>query len=68
MNVEIGKTYRHKHLKNYSCVVLSDTNKGWKVKLTVTSINARKKAKETIQFFSRIDFDDEKGLWEEIKS
>jgi hypothetical protein len=68
MNVEIGKTYRHKHLKNYTCVVLSDTNKGWKVKEIVTPENSRKKVKETIQYYSIIDFNDEKGLWEEIKS
>ena len=68
MSVEIGKSYRHRHLKNYTCVVLADTNKGWKVNITVTPANLRKKAKETIQYFFKIDFDVEKGLWEEIKS
>ena len=68
MNVEIGKSYRHRHLKNCTCVVLSDTNKGWKVKEIVTPDNLRKKVKETIQYYFRIDFDDEKGLWKEIKS
>ena len=68
MSAEIGKLYRHRHLTNYTCIVLAETNKGWKVKVTVTSSNARKKAKETIQYFFKVDFDDEKGLWEEFKS
>ena len=63
MNVEIGKLYKHRGLKNYSCVVLAETNKGWKVKVIITSNSVRKKAKEAIQYFYKIDFDDEKGLW-----
>ena len=63
MKVKIGKLYKHRYLENYSCVVLAETDKGWKVKVIITSANVRKKAKEKIQCFFKIDFNDEKGLW-----
>ena len=67
MRVEIDMQFIHRHYKNLSCVILAETNKGWKVKQKETFMNSRKKPKEIIQYYEAIWFDDKKGLWVENK-
>lgn len=68
MRVEIDMKFIHRYNKNLSCVILAETTKGWKVRLTETFVNPRKKQKVTIQFIERIWFDDQKGQWDEVNT
>lgn len=61
-----GKSYIHKHYPTqYSCTIVSITNKGAKVKLKTTN---GKKVKEKIEYYYSIDFHPEKGLWTPINN
>ncbi len=66
MIIEIGKRFKHISLSYMTCVIMEKTSKGWKVKQTETFSNSRKKPKETIKYYSHIDFDSQKGLWKEM--
>lgn len=64
MRVDVDMKFIHRHYKNLSSVILAETARGWKVKLTETFGNSRKKPKVTTQYIDRIWFDDQKGQWD----
>ncbi len=68
MSIEIDMKFVHRHYKNLTCIILSETAKGWKVRQTETFANPRKKPKVTIQYYPQIWFDDQKGQWDAIKN
>lgn len=67
MRVEINMQFIHKHYKNISCVILSETARGWKVRQTEIFPNSKKKPKITIQYYYHIYFDSQKGQWDKVK-
>lgn len=60
----VGKTFKHKHLSYLTCVIVEETRKGYKV-LETQVFNGRKKPRTKTAYYYNIDFDKERGLWEE---
>lgn len=57
----INKEFKHKYSPNFSCKVLEETLKGYKVRQTETYIG-RKKPKITTAYYEKLWFED-KGIW-----
>ena len=52
----IGTKYNHKYMPGLSCEITAETAKGYKVAQTY-------KGKTKVQFYNRLDFTKDKGLW-----
>jgi hypothetical protein len=61
-----NKTFKHRLIPNLTCTITAETSKGFKVNTTLCFPNSRKKDKVIIQYFHRIDFDENKGIWEQV--
>ena len=64
--MDTNKTFKHRLIPNLTCTIVGETSKGFKTKTTLCFPNSRKKDKVIIQYFHRIDFDEQKGIWTEI--
>ena len=60
-----GKKFRHKYLPYLTCVIVAETRKGYKVSETRT-FSGRKKPKTKTAYYYNIDFDKQRGLWQEV--
>lgn len=68
MTVTENKSFVHRYNPGITCIVLAETAKGWKVKQRETFASTRKTPKEIIQYYHRIDFDTERGIWKELNN
>ena len=60
-----GKKFKHKFLSSLTCEVVAETRKGYKV-LETQVFNGRKKPKTKTAYYFNVDFDKQRGVWEEI--
>lgn len=60
----IGKKFKHRHLAEFSCEIISSTAKGYKVKQT-EYLGRKKAPKSKTAFYNSQDFTDG-GLWTEM--
>ena len=58
-----GKKFKHKYLSYLTCEVVAETRRGYKV-LETQVFNGRKKTKTA--YYYNVDFDKQRGVWEEI--
>lgn len=61
----VGKKFKHKHLAYLTCEVVAETRKGYKV-LEIQIFNGRRKPKTKTAYYFHVDFDKQRGLWEEV--
>lgn len=59
-----GKKFKHKYLPYLTCVVVAAIRKGYKV-LETQVLGGRRKPKTKTAYYYDIDFDKERGLWQE---
>lgn len=60
-----GKKFKHKFLSSLTCEVMAETRGGYKV-LETQTFSGRKKPKTKTAYYFNVDFDKQRGVWEEI--
>lgn len=60
-----GKKFKHRFLSSLTCEIVAETRKGYKV-LETQVFNGRKKPKTKTAYYFNVDFDKQRGVWEEI--
>ncbi|MCE8453314.1 hypothetical protein [Bacteroides uniformis] len=60
-----GKKFKHKYLPYLTCEIVAETRKGYKV-LETQTFSGRKKPKTKTAYYFNVDFDKQRGVWEEI--
>ena len=60
-----GKKFKHKYLSYLTCEIVERTRKGYKV-LETQTFSGRKKPKTKTAYYFNVDFDKQRGVWEEI--
>lgn len=61
----VGKKFKHKHLAYVMCEIVAETHKGYKV-LETHNFNGSRKPKTKTAYYYLVDFDRQRGLWEEV--
>ena len=61
-----GKKFKHKYLSYLTCEVVAETRRGYKVLETQTFSGRKKKPKTKTASYYNVDFDKQRGVWEEI--
>ncbi|ANU57447.1 MULTISPECIES: hypothetical protein [Bacteroides] len=60
-----GKKFKHRFLSYLTCEIVAETRKGYKV-LETQVLGGRKKPKTKTAYYFNVDFDKQRGVWEEI--
>ena len=60
-----GKKFKHKFLSYLTCEIVAENRKGDKG-LETQVLGGRKKSKTKTAYYYNVDFDKQRGVWEEI--